>query len=189
MIRGLAEIVERRPNDPIEYLATYLYKQVNNTRAHQQVGRVYSLDRRAFRPFLVERRTSETTGDRESQSRRGETASSSTEERNPSPARTRRPRAKATRGGRSASTRSRRSCPTVISFTGQHCPQANPFDFFSRHKEMAAAVPPSLPAVREEDDETFIVEFGETELHRQAATHGNLNQELRLRSSLSLSLF
>ena len=37
LIRGLAEIVERRPNDPIEYLATFLYKQVENQRARQQV--------------------------------------------------------------------------------------------------------------------------------------------------------
>ena len=37
LIRGLAEIVERRPNDPIEYLATFLYKQVENTRAQKQV--------------------------------------------------------------------------------------------------------------------------------------------------------
>lgn len=37
LIRGLAEIVERRPNDPIEYLATFLYKQAENTRAQKQV--------------------------------------------------------------------------------------------------------------------------------------------------------
>ncbi len=37
LVRGLAEIVERRPNDPIEYLATFLYKQVENTRAQKQV--------------------------------------------------------------------------------------------------------------------------------------------------------
>ena len=37
LIRGLAEVVERRPNDPIEYLATFLYKQVENTRAQKQV--------------------------------------------------------------------------------------------------------------------------------------------------------
>lgn len=43
MIRGLAEIVERRPNDPIEYLATFLYKQVDNTRAQKQVKLVVEL--------------------------------------------------------------------------------------------------------------------------------------------------
>ena len=37
LVRGLAEIVERRPNDPIEYLATFLYKQGDNTRAQRQV--------------------------------------------------------------------------------------------------------------------------------------------------------
>lgn len=37
LVRGLAEIVERRPNDPIEYLATFLYKQVDNSRAQKQV--------------------------------------------------------------------------------------------------------------------------------------------------------
>lgn len=37
LVRGLAEIVERRPNDPIEYLATFLYKQVENTRVQKQV--------------------------------------------------------------------------------------------------------------------------------------------------------
>ena len=36
-MRGLAEIVERRPNDPVEYLATFLYKQVDNTQAKKQV--------------------------------------------------------------------------------------------------------------------------------------------------------
>ncbi|CAF0911424.1 unnamed protein product [Adineta steineri] len=36
LIRGLAEIVERRPHDPIEYLATFLYKQVENTRTQKQ---------------------------------------------------------------------------------------------------------------------------------------------------------
>ena len=39
LIRGLAEVVERRPNDPIEYLATFLYKQVENTRAQKQVDK------------------------------------------------------------------------------------------------------------------------------------------------------
>ncbi|CAF4590816.1 unnamed protein product, partial [Rotaria magnacalcarata] len=39
-----------------------------------------------------------------------------------------------------------------------------------RHKELASQ-PPPLPAVREEDD-IFVVEFGETELHRQAAVKG-----------------
>lgn len=43
MIRGLAEIVERRPNDPIEYLATFLYKQVDNTRAQKQVKLIVEL--------------------------------------------------------------------------------------------------------------------------------------------------
>jgi len=38
LVRGLSEIVERRPNDPIEYLATYLYKQVENTRVQKQVS-------------------------------------------------------------------------------------------------------------------------------------------------------
>ena len=37
---------------------------------------------------------------------------------------------------------------------------------------MAAAMAPTLPAVREEEDETTIVEFGNTELHRQAAHKG-----------------
>ncbi|CAF4388950.1 unnamed protein product, partial [Adineta steineri] len=39
-----------------------------------------------------------------------------------------------------------------------------------RHRELAAA-PPPLPAVREEDD-ILGMEFGETELHRQAAVKG-----------------
>ena len=42
------------------------------------------------------------------------------------------------------------------------------FEQIFRHKEMAAAMAPTLPAVREEDDEVVFVEFGETELHRQA---------------------
>ena len=41
--------------------------------------------------------------------------------------------------------------------------------FVFRHRELAAAARSSLPAVREEDDDAFTVEFGETELHRQAA--------------------
>lgn len=45
-----------------------------------------------------------------------------------------------------------------------------------RHKELAAA-PPPLPAVREEEDDVFVVEFGETELHRQAANKGNSQWE------------
>ncbi len=44
---------------------------------------------------------------------------------------------------------------------------------FFRHKELAGA-PPTLPAVREEEDDIFVVEFGETELHRQAAVKGLL---------------
>jgi hypothetical protein len=47
---------------------------------------------------------------------------------------------------------------------------------------MLAAIPPSLPAVREEDDETFVVEFGQTELHRQAATPSK-NQRANIHSS------
>ncbi len=49
--------------------------------------------------------------------------------------------------------------------------------FFFRHKELAGA-PPTLPAVREEDDDIFVVEFGETELHRQAAVKGLLNSTI-----------
>jgi hypothetical protein len=37
LIHGLAEIVERRPIDPIEYLAKFLYKQVDNRHAQEQV--------------------------------------------------------------------------------------------------------------------------------------------------------
>jgi len=47
-----------------------------------------------------------------------------------------------------------------------------------RHKDMVN-VPPALPSVKEEED-VFIVEFGETELHRQAAVQGaNLSKLLR----------
>lgn len=51
------------------------------------------------------------------------------------------------------------------------CPRKTDI-FFCRHKELAAA-PPPLPAVREEEDDVFVVEFGETELHRQAAVKGS----------------
>ncbi len=50
-------------------------------------------------------------------------------------------------------------------------PYYNTENRFFRHKELAGA-PPTLPAVREEEDDIFVVEFGETELHRQAAVNG-----------------
>lgn len=57
----------------------------------------------------------------------------------------------------------------------------------SRHKELAAA-PPPLPAVREEEDEVFVVEFGETELHRQAAIKGFLpNSSIKMISNNPIS--
>lgn len=34
---ALVEVVERRPSDPIEYLASVLYKQVENIQRQKQV--------------------------------------------------------------------------------------------------------------------------------------------------------
>ena len=51
---------------------------------------------------------------------------------------------------------------------------------------MAAAMAPSLPAVREEEDEATIVEFGNTELHRQAAHKGEENSEQKKTNSVFL---
>lgn len=62
------------------------------------------------------------------------------------------------------------------------------FSFLFRHKEMAAAMAPSLPAVREEEDETTIVEFGNTELHRQAAHKGKENKTLKFSFDVSFQM-
>jgi hypothetical protein len=39
--KALAEIVEKRPADPVEYLAHFLQKQVANKRAEQEVCDFY----------------------------------------------------------------------------------------------------------------------------------------------------
>jgi hypothetical protein len=43
--KALAEIVEKRPSDPIEFLANYLYKYADNKR-HEKKVRLSSLNYR-----------------------------------------------------------------------------------------------------------------------------------------------
>ncbi|CAF3890271.1 unnamed protein product [Rotaria magnacalcarata] len=141
LIRGLSEIVERRPNDPIEYLATYLYKQAENTRARKKKeDDVKQLE-------LEQQRVEE------EKVRRAQLKSE---------IRALREQEATERKQREVEERRKREAEELA----------------KRHKELASQ-PPPLPAVREEDD-IFVVEFGETELHRQAAVKdANLLELLR----------
>ncbi|CAF4784284.1 unnamed protein product [Rotaria sp. Silwood1] len=141
LIRGLTEIVERRPNDPIEYLATFLYKQVQNTRAQKK-------KEEEAKQLELERQQAEEEKQHRAQLKNEIRALREQEENE--------------RKQREAEEKRKRDAEELA----------------RRHKELAAA-PPPLPAVREEDD-VFVVEFGETELHRQAAVqNANLSELLR----------
>ena len=38
LVKCCAEVVERRPQDPIEYISQYLYKYIANEKANQEVS-------------------------------------------------------------------------------------------------------------------------------------------------------
>ncbi|CAF0935925.1 unnamed protein product [Adineta steineri] len=133
LIRGLAEIVERRPHDPIEYLATFLYKQVENTRTQKQ-------KEHDAKQLEIERKKAEEEKEHRAQLKKEIRELREKEENE--------------RKQREAEERRKREAEELA----------------KRHRELAAA-PPPLPAVREEDD-ILGMEFGETELHRQAAVKG-----------------
>ncbi|CAF1630577.1 unnamed protein product [Adineta ricciae] len=130
LIRGLAEIVERRPNDPIEYLATFLYKQAENTRAQKQ-------KEHDAKQLEIERQKEAEEKEHRAQLKREIRALREKEEK--------------ARQEREAEERRQREAEELA----------------RRHRELAAQAR-ALPAVREEDD-LLAAEFGETELHRQAA--------------------
>ncbi|CAF1096544.1 unnamed protein product [Rotaria sordida] len=141
LIRGLAEIVERRPNDPIEYLATFLHKQVENTRAQKK-------KEEEAEQLEIEQQQAEEEKQHRAQLK--------------NEIRTLREQEENERKQREAEEKRKRDAEELA----------------KRHKELATA-PPSLPAVREEDD-VFVVEFGETELHRRAAVqNANLSELLQ----------
>ncbi|CAF1360782.1 unnamed protein product [Rotaria sordida] len=134
--RGLAEIVERRPNDPIEYLATFLYKQADNIRAQKQ-------KEDNAKQLEIEKQKAKEDEQYRLQLKNEVRALRKHEENQ------------------------RRQC------------RRDAEELAKRHKELAAVSPP-LPPVHKEDNGVFIVEFGETELHRQAAIQGaNLSKLLR----------
>lgn len=144
LTKALAELVVKRPTDPIEYLAKYLYKTADNIRINKEEQEIQT-------QVNILREEEERERQKREEMRKEEEAIKQLEENE--------------RKEKEAQERRKRELEEL-----------------ARRKEEIANIPPSLPVVKEIQEEALIVDFGTTQLHQLAAQEGaNLLAPLKKR--------
>lgn len=145
MSKALAEIIERRPADPVEYLAHFLHKHVQNVRQKK-------VDEETARLVEQQRLEKEEEDRRQEEMKKEQERIREYEEQ--------------LKKEKEAEERRKKEAEEL-----------------AKRKEELANAAPALPALTEEEDQ--IVEFGETKLHRLAATpDSNLTLEIKENPSI-----